>query len=441
MQQRKITIRLLTAALLALPLAIYAVQQGGDESSVAQPSDALQELGSRQQLFAQALQRLEQRVQTYPSDYEASLLIALLRFKSGDLNGALTGLRELTTREPKFHLAHLIEGDMLLAQAQVMSDIGSAPVLGDSGAESDEISHLRDEAEARLRAYLDTLPQGRLPRALLSLDESIETALVVDKAGHRLYVYQRGADGELQLLHDYYVSTGKLDGNKSSSGDLRTPEGVYFITSHIPDEKLPDLYGIGAYPMNYPNKWDRHQGKTGYGIWLHGTETAFYSRPPLDSEGCVVLPNLDLKNVGQYLRPGVTPIIVADRVQWLGLDEWVALRNEVAQAIEQWRRDWVTADVEQYLQHYADDFWSGSENLSAWKAHKRRVATGKKWQKVEISGLSFFAYPQKASRERQMVVANFHQLYDSNNYRSEMEKTLYLAKEDGRWKVLYEGAR
>lgn len=440
MQPRLTLIRIFTAALLVLPLAIYAVQQGGDDATI-QPADALQEIGSRQQLFEQALQRLEQRVQTSPVDYEARLLLALLRFKSGDLEGALSGMRELTEREPKFHLAHLIEGDMLLAQARVMSDIGSAPVLGDGGAASDEISHLRDEAEARLRAYLDTLPQGRLPRSLLSLDERIETALVVDKAGHRLYVYRRGADGEPQLLHDYYVSTGKLDGNKLSSGDLRTPEGVYFITSHIPDEKLPDLYGIGAYPMNYPNEWDRHQGKTGYGIWLHGTENAFYSRPPLDSEGCVVLPNLDLQKVEQYLRPGITPIIVADRVQWMEQAAWVALRNEVAQAIEQWRSDWSEAGVEEYLQHYADDFWAGGEDLAAWKAHKRRVAAGKQWQKVDISALSFFAYPQKASREREMVVAQFHQRYDSNNYQSEMEKTLYLVKEAGRWQVLHEGGR
>lgn len=441
MRRHLTLLRSFTAALLALPLAIYAVQQGGDAATSVQPTEALQEIGNRQQLFDLALQRLQQRVQTYPADYEASLLIALLRFKSGDLEGALKGMRELTKREPKFHLAHLIEGDMLLAQARVVSDIGSAPVLGDSNANRDEISHLREEAEARLRAYLDTLPQGRLPRSLLSLDEGIQTALVVDKAGHRLYVYRRGEGGEPQLLHDYYVSTGKLDGNKISSGDLRTPEGVYFITSHIPDDKLPDLYGIGAYPMNYPNEWDRHQGKTGYGIWLHGTENAFYSRPPLDSEGCVVLPNLDLQNVEQYLHPGSTPIIVTDRVQWMERDAWVALRNEVAQAIEQWRSDWVSDDVSQYLGHYADDFWSGSENLAAWKAHKRRVAAGKRWQKVTISRLSFFAYPQMASREREMVVAQFHQLYDSNNYHSEMNKTLYLVKEEGRWQVLYEGGR
>lgn len=441
MRRRLTLVRILSAVLLALPLGIYAVQQGGEETVVSQPGDALQEIGTRQQLFAQAMQRLEQRLQTYPADYEASLLIALLRFKSGDLDGALSAMRELTRREPKFHLAHLIEGDMLLAQARVISDIGSAPVLGDTASNRDEISHLRDEAEARLSAYLDTLPQGRLPRALLWLDERIETALVVDKSGHRLYVYRRDANGEPQLLHDYYVSTGKLDGNKSSSGDLRTPEGVYFITSHIPDEKLPDLYGIGAYPMNYPNEWDRHQGKTGYGIWLHGTENAFYSRPPLDSEGCVVLPNLDLQNVEQYLRPGVTPIVVTDRVQWLEQDAWVALRNEVAQAIDQWRDDWQAAGVEQYLQHYAGDFWSGAQNLAAWKDHKRRVAAGKQWQKVDISQLSFFAYPQMASHEREMVVANFRQRYDSNNYNSEMDKTLYLVKEEGGWKVLYEGGR
>ncbi len=439
MRRRQTLVQLLSVALLALPLAIYAVQQGGIGDGIAPPAEALQEIGSRQQLFAQAMQRLEQRLQTYPSDYEASLLIALLRFKSGDLDGALTGMRELTRREPKFHLAHLIEGDMLLAQARVVSDIGSAPVLGEGSAASDEISQLREEAEARLRAYLDTLPQGRLPRPLLWLDQRIDTALVVDKTGHRLYVYRRGDNGVPQLLHDYYVSTGKLDGNKRSSGDLRTPEGVYFITSHIPDEKLPDLYGIGAYPMNYPNEWDRHQGKTGYGIWLHGTENAFYSRPPLDSEGCVVLPNLDLQNVEQYLRPGVTPIIVAERVLWLEREAWMDLRDELAQAIESWRSDWVGADVEQYLNHYAPDFWSGRQDLAAWKVHKRRVAAGKQWQKVDISELSFFAYPQTASREREMVVAQFHQRYDSNNYNSEMNKTLYLVKEDGRWQVLYEG--
>jgi hypothetical protein len=40
-----------------------------------------------------------------------------------------------------------------------------------------------------------------------------------------------------------------------------------------------------------------------------------------------------------------------------------------------------------------------------------------------------------------MVVANFRQQYDSNNFQSEMDKRLYLVKEQGSWRILYEGAQ
>lgn len=441
---RRIGCLLLLGSVLLLPPGVQAVQKENPATEATGPDSALQQLGldelSQQQLYSQAMARLQERLRRYPNDYEASLLAALISFKSGDINSALRELQQLTKRVPKFYLAHLIQGDLLLARARVVSDIGAAPVLGHVGAaQKTEIVHLREEAEARLNAYLDTLPQGRLPRSLLMLDSSIHNALVVDKTSHRLYVYHRSESGAPELLKDFYVSTGKLSGNKKSSGDLRTPEGVYFITSHIPDDRLPDLYGIGAYPMNYPNEWDRHLGKTGYGIWLHGTEAAYYSRPPLDSEGCVVLPNLDLQSVSEYLQPGITPIIVADKVEWLERKQWQALRTEVSKAIEQWREDWASSDVDRYLGHYASDFWSGSKGVTAWKSHKRRVALGKRWQKVELSGLSFYAYPKDASQEQEMVVANFHQDYDSNNFQSEMDKRLYLIKKDGKWRVLYEG--
>ena len=442
----RILLRLLAPSLLMLPLVIHAVQkdasEGGGEGSLR--DTALQRIGlegqdNENRLYRQALAQLEERLRRYPADYEASLLKGLIQFRSGHLDKALAELQGLTEREPKFHLAHLIHGDLLQVQSRVVSDIGAAPLMPALKPQQKELALLREEAEARLHAYLDSLPQGRLPRALLMMDEGINTALLVDKSSHRLYVYERDLNGTPQLLRDFYVSTGKLKGNKRVSGDLRTPEGVYFITSHIPDEKLPDLYGIGAYPMNYPNEWDRKLGKTGYGIWLHGTENASYSRPPQDSEGCVVLPNLDLDAVSHYLRPGVTPIVVTDRVQWLEQGEWLALRNEVAAAVEAWRSDWSDGGVDAYLGHYSSDFWSKGYDAASWARRKKAVAAGKRWQKVELSALSLFAYPGVASDNREMVVANFHQKYDSNNFQSDLDKRLYLVKEEGKWRVLYEG--
>ncbi len=429
---------LLAATALALPVVNYAVQQ---DEEVAVADATLATIANGSSLYQQAEQRLRQRLQRYPQDHEASLLLALLEFKSGYFDEALSELGGLLKREPKFHLAHLVQGDMLLAQTRVISDIGTNPPLVDTATQQEGLGLLRQEAEARLNAYLETLPQGRLPRALLSLDDEVKSALVVDKRSHRLYVYEREADGTPRLVQDFYVSTGKASGNKKLSGDLRTPEGVYFITRHIPGEKLPDLYGVSAYPMNYPNEWDHHLGKTGYGIWLHGTEAAYYSRPPLDSEGCVVLPNIDLTAVAAYLHPGITPIVVSDRVEWLERDDYVALRDEVAGAVESWRADWQSGNVERYLSHYDDNFWADGHNKKSWQQRKRRVAKAKQWQKVALDDISLFAYPRMAGNGREMMVVNLKQKYDSNNYNSEMGKRLYLVKADKSWRVLYEGGR
>ena len=300
---------LVTGGLLALSVTLFGAHRYEKDEVTATPTLAdlshvdLSPAGSnegRMLLYSHALARLNERLAHYPDDYEASLLKGIIDFKSGRLREARRQLASLIRRVPKFHLAYLVQGDLLLAQTQTVTDFGGTPLLAGLEKPDDKaLEQLRAEAEARLNAYLDTLPQNRIPRALLALGRTVKTALVVDKQSHRLYVYRREGDGQPpHLVGDFYVSTGKLSGDKSSSGDMRTPEGVYFLTRHIPNSALPEKYGSGAYPLDYPNELDAHEGKTGEGIWLHGTDNAFYSRPPQDSEGCVVLPNIDLDHVG-----------------------------------------------------------------------------------------------------------------------------------------------
>ena len=443
---------LLAALLCSLSVALYAAHMRLQKASLAtvRPSARdhaapLQESQTRgasaQERLDRDLSRLETRLANHPKDYEASLLKGLLYFKSGKLADALDELDRLTRRAPKFQLAYLIRGDLLLAQTQTVTDVGRSPLIATMTGEDKRLQQLRDEARVRVQAYLSSLQSRMLPHALLDMGDSIQTALVVDKRTHRLFVYEKDkADGQaLRLKRDFYVSTGKLMGNKTLRGDLRTPEGVYFVTRHIPQERLPDEYGDGAYPTNYPNEYDRHLGKTGGGIWLHGTAADYYSRPPQDSEGCVVLTNVDLDAVGRYIHPGKTPVVIADGVKWLNPDRWETERKSLLQALEQWREDWESGDVDRYLAHYADDFWSGDYDLARWSARKRRIARSKQYQKIQLSDIALFAYPHSATGGREIVVADFRQDYRSNNFSSDMAKRLYLAREDGRWKILYEG--
>ena len=384
--------------------------------------------------------RLNSRLKRNPDDYEASLLKGLLLFQVGGLDDAITELQALTQRAPKFQLAHLILGDLLMARFSQVDAIGTSELLQLNSSEQEKrIQQLQNEVRARLQGYLFLADGVEVPRALLALSGETEYALIVDKSKNRLYVYHNSGPGlSPELVDDFYVVLGKNTGEKFREGDLKTPDGVYFVTSHLPDEKLPPIYGSGAFPVNYPNEYDHHLHRTGKGIWLHGTDKSLYSRPPLDSEGCVVLTNEELTRIGQYIEIGRTPIIISESVDWVSNREWLDQNIEVQAALETWRQNWEKSDLTSYLDMYADDFWSKKYDKKGWAAYKKQVFSGKKFQKINLSDISLLSYPG-TKKSRPIVVANFVQHYHSNNFNGNVHKRLYLVKEQGDWKVLYEG--
>jgi len=392
-------------------------------------------------ISTQLIDELDQRIHAYPQDYEASLLKVFAYIEAGNLKTASVLLDDLIRERPEFKLAHLVKGDLLLMHVKSIRGIGRNAILSSFGkAETQsDLSKLRDEISIRIKNYHQKSNQKKIPRSLLLMSRTVKVAVLIDKSKNRLYVYQRESDLlPPKLIKDFYVSTGKLRGNKFIKGDLKTPEGVYFVTRWIPDGRLPDKYGIGAFPVNYPNELDLRLGKTGHGIWLHGTNRDSYSRPPLDSEGCVVLPNIDLNAIKHLVEPGKTPMIIAEKIEWVDYAAWSRLREDVLVSIESWRSDWQSLNVDKYLEHYADNFWSSGHNIRSWRARKKIVSRSKKYQNIKLDDISLFAYPDTNNKES-IVVARFHQSYQSNNYKSDMDKRIYLAKNKEGWKIIFEG--
>lgn len=392
-----------------------------------------------------SFEQLETRLRSYPKDYEADLLKAILYFKTGKLDQALDVLDGLIKKVPDFQLAYLLKGDLLLSKFGDTNSLGQTTLLASIVSKLDnekkiQLNFLREEAQLRLRALLKNKKTKVWPKQILALGESVKKALLIDKSANRLYVYKRLTSGELvEEANNYYITTGKLVGDKVAKGDLRTPEGVYFVTSWISPNKLPDKYGVGAFPVNYPNELDKRNGKTGYGIWLHGTDKGFYSRPPRDSEGCVVLTNIDLSSLKSEIKPGITPVVITNKVEWVNYSTWQQERQDILQAVEDWRLDWESMDVNKYLSHYENNFWSATHNLKSWSARKHLLAKNKTYQSIGFSNLSVLVYPKKLKNEKQIAVVRLQQNYKSNNFKSEMYKRLYLTKKDKSWKILYEG--
>jgi murein L,D-transpeptidase YafK len=362
---------------------------------------------------------------------EDRLSMVFESIEANRLDDAMTRVDGLIREYPNFRLAHLVRGDLLLARARPLETFGNVAKT----VPGEKIDGLRDEALARLRALRSRPGEDRVPRYVLQLHAEQKHVLLVDSRRSRLYVFSN-AKGRPQLVADYYVTLGKNGVEKTREGDQKTPLGVYHVTANLSRKKLTDFYGAGAFPINYPNEWDRRQGRGGYGIWLHGVPRDVYARPPRASDGCIVLANPDLESVAQHVQVGLTPVIIADEVEWSDAAAVEQERASLAAALEQWRSDWQSRDTGRYLAHYSPRFAAPGQDLAGWSEHKRKVNAAKQWIKVGVSRVAMFRYP----RERDFVVVTFDQDYRSSGLSNVMRKRQYWVKEGTQWKIIYEGS-
>ena len=153
-----------------------------------------------------------------------------------------------------------------------------------------------------------------------------QTVAAVDKSRQRFFLMEKGKS------RDYLCTTGQVQGDKQIRGDLKTPEGVYFIVRKRTERLDFEEYGGEAYILDYPNPVDRLRGKTGSGIWVHSRGRAI---TPFESRGCVVLNLKDIAEVGPELKRG-TPVLIGERVE-------IASRKDAVREVEERTRDWRAA--------------------------------------------------------------------------------------------------
>lgn len=249
-----------------------------------------------------------------------SLLLNVYRLMSeGQSDAALTTANQLVEQYPTFNLGHLVRGDLLMSRVRPVTTVGDVRPPSETG---ERLSDLREEARGRLQALTSPAPTNLVPDVLIKLSPEQKHLLVVDTSKARLYLFAH-QEGELRYQTDYYVTIGKAGSDKQSTGDQKTPLGIYRITGSIPGNKLTDFYGKGALTLNYPNTWDQQRGRTGYGIWLHGVPSSSYNRPPKASNGCVVLANPDMESLMNKIQPG-THVVITNKLSWRSPEAWKA---------------------------------------------------------------------------------------------------------------------
>lgn len=367
-------------------------------------------------------------------NYEPSVLLVIESIQSGQLKAALAQADQHLEKFPQSRIVHLLKADVLHALTSPLPQ----PGVGFEPKHAAELAGLTHQIKNRWAhaEQRDDKPHTHIPASLVDMGQH-EHVIVADMSVGRLYLY-KNENGQPRLVRDYYLSVGADGYGKQVEGDNKTPVGVYSIYRHIRGNKLPDLYGSGAFPVNYPNRFDRYLKRTGYGIWLHGTPSNTYARSPWASEGCFVLSNNDLKDISQYIDiEDRTPVILSDAITWVTLSELNTVKQQALTVLSTWKADWESLNTDAYLSHYSqDNFNFGSKDYQRWANRKKETNRGKTFVQLDLELQSLFMYPG----ETDMFVVKYKQRYLSNNYSGETQKEQYWKRNDsGQWQIIYEG--
>lgn len=309
----------------------------------------------------------------------------------------------------------------------------------------DSVNTVSLSSESNLTRNVDTFGNFTDSNAQWTRDNYY--TILANKASKTLYLLKNDK-GSWQIACSFPMAIGQQPGRKMNSGDKRTPEGTYFIIERKEKRELSSIYGPLAFVLNYPNAQDRKEGRTGQGIWIHGTDP---DSMPGETRGCLELANDNLLKLSSFLRDGIgTPVIIIDKQDVkdiLSIPDFAAVDQERKSLLTQrelfsdefkvllqdWELAWESMNIDSYTQFYDTvGFFSHGADWKNWK--ERKIRTFEIYSKIDVTINNVLVSDYSGNS----VVLKFLQIYESDKNSLENGKQLILRKKNGSWKITRE---
>lgn len=276
--------------------------------------------------------------------------------------------------------------------------------------------------------------RDRWPAYLLELPDTLSSVFVADIGSARILRYDKTDDG-LVVAHNAYLSIGENGAGKRRAWDRRTPLGIYFVIDQLDTSRLHDKYGIGAFPLDYPNAVDQLRERTGSGIWVHGVESGAGRRPRHDTDGCLALPNEDLAALEPSFVPNTTPVIVTPSIERRDADEREALVRALRLRLAEWEFAQESRNVDRYVALYAPDFGYRGLAFEDWASFRAAALERHRTLSIDVADLLLLADPV----EPDLYLARFRHTVRTDDRTTVTTKRLYWQRqEDGSLKIIAE---
>ncbi len=376
---------------------------------------------------------------------------------NGQSREALDKVQALVKQYPHFRLAQLALADLLMARSPKgsLSQFGGAPAPMAQAAASaaalavtdstlalqnpsitrEDLAQLQLQARARVLAHRQRPAAQTVPRELVNLGAN-RYALAVDASMSRLYVFENTAQGP-RLVQDFYASVGKMGLDKVAEGDRRSPSGVYYLVGELDPRKLFDIYGKGALSLNYPNEHDRRLGRTGSGIWLHGTPRDNFARVTRTTDGCVSVSNPDWLWLRAHVDLRRTPIVLSPRLQWVSQEELRRPHADFEQTLERWRKAKSSGSTENVSFFYTSDFTSFGKPLAQWMPQLQQELQRIGKRELQLKDLSYLYWRDPSASNAEVMVVTFNELAQGETRGP--TKRQYWVRQTGQWRLFFEG--
>ena len=277
----------------------------------------------------------------------------------------------------------------------------------------------------------------RMPAYLLEIPEAVKSILIAETETATMHRFASDDDGVVEI-DQRYMSIGLNGPGKEKAWDKRTPLGIYFITESLDISKLHAKYGAAAFPLDYPNAWDRFNQRTGYGIWLHGVDPDNPHRPARDTDGCLALPNEEIVKLAGELKPLLTPVIVAREIDWVAPSNIEELRQEFRGMLDIWRESLEQGDLVKFLSLYSDNSRHSGMEHQEWLTSMRENFHNQGFESVRLEDVMLVAHPE----EPDLYLSRFTQVLASVEGLPKITtKRLYWHRSNVKqWKILIEDA-
>jgi murein L,D-transpeptidase YafK len=363
------------------------------------------------------------------------------------------------------------------------------PAIDKSSAIETITTQIKDKSDS----IQDDKPIIPLEEDFETISMSSETILpeihhygVVANVDHRELFIVKRENKKWSIIKSYTMARGKADGPKEIEGDLKTPEGLYFVTEVQSGERIGALYGALIFKLNYPNEEDILAGRTGSGIWIHGVE---FGSEPTFTKGCISLSNPNVNELSQYLRVG-SPVQIVNSFTEKDLSKLfdpkkmersfqhfienykeniqmdrdldgifrlsrqfvnrenslrkndvfrrsgIELSEKIEKAVEEWAKRWSSKDVNQYKKSYHPDFNDeNGRDLADFLERKESIFQRNNKIEVRVSDINVY---EKEDSLRVRLFQDYNAYTGAQVQQVQRQKTLLFKKHGDEWLIVRE---